>query len=1570
VITRKFLWVLILSLLIAPNAFAVTRYVDLNATGGNNGISWTDAFTTIQAALDVANPGDEIWVAQGVYNEVRNSGGSNPFGSLNLVSQVDVYGGFEGDETARSQRDIDRFVTIIDGANGRAAGVAAYNVVLAADNALLDGFTIRNGAANGSANNREQRGGGVYINTVDFTLSNCIVSGNSAFIAGGGIYIEDVQYNDATGAGPFTTQNVVITDSIIENNTCRNPSLSGPLDHGIGGGISTLQADPTIQRCVIRNNLAQYGGGMLLQWTRPGPLVSDCLIYGNTARQRGGGVYLLSAEATLRNCTIMRNTAQQAQPNPGADPGTNYGGGAVNQNSTVLPWPSGVSVPSTTPAYINCLIRDNTDSSGLSSPEQIVNQPWTPINPTFSNCNIGPNSFAGQANSAPALVDPINGDYRYANGTTFGVNDGTDGVSSTDIRGFSRQGTPDIGAYEFGTTPVVADFDGDPKSPAFVIVGNNVEFDNLSQEFLFGTSSSAAYLWNFGDATTSTVEHPSKAYSAVGDYTVSLTTTTFRQGTTQEGTDSETKNLFITVADVPIVDFSVDFAQTYVGNDVMLTDLSNGNNLTISNYSWDFDDNGSPDSTVASPTASYGTTGFKDVRLTASNAAGSSNELKNDFVEVRAEVDLSDPPPSQTAFTATSAVFTVNASGGYPGYTFQWQFFNQGTSLWQDLGNGLLSAQTSSPYPTSGASVSNVTTATLTITDVDPEITGIRLRCVAEDSLFGTAPQPGGTHTSEESVLSVNNVLNILTDPAGGTFYVGDLLPLSVVAAGGSNDPNNYTYSWRRGAGSGTGVPGDPGTASWNFPITDVTDANSYKVVVTDPPPSGIGETVTSADALLLVEEPVTVTLDAETQRNTGDSFTLTGIIAGGYVPYTAFQWFYEGNPINDGDDGGEISITDNVLTRTNLDPADSGTYTLQVTDSVGTGSGSVGTSNDSELIVTDLLTVGPTTRVSSSTNLDTVYDGGDYTLTVAPAGGDGNYTYQWQVDTGTGFADLADGGAFAGVDTDTLVVTGAAVADAGDYRCVVGDGLSQINPLVFSAPLAIGVVENLSIVTPLDANSFGNVGEFITYDATATGGIGAINYEWQVDYGGGFVTVFTGNVSGETTAMLTIDPLALADSADYRCVVTDSGPGPQQAIAGPTALTVTDLLDARVPEEIYVYTGNPLSITSTPAGGVPAYSYSWRKNGVVIGAPDSNVLDLGNADAGDVDVYDVIITDNISDTATSNTVEVFVADAPSLASAGDVYGYLDTDVIIPAPLTGGFPPFSYTWRRETLDFGAGDVSSITVNESVSTFPAGTEYDIEVTDGGEGIVDGGTDTRVPTVVGPAAFNVFIDNFPIAFTAEPQSFDAYKDDAPFNISASFTGGLSLIDFEWRRRIGTGPWEIVNSGTFTKNAKGGLRTRTLIIDPSGQMSELYEYQLLVNDFVGETTSAVGEIEFADRVQITTPLVDQTVDNGDMVQYDVVADGGLAGTLMYSWTKDGNGIAGEVLSTLDLGNVDDGDAGTYEVQVSEGDSSFSSGASVVSSATLTVSAGVPAAGGIGLVLLSALTAGFGARVLRRRK
>jgi hypothetical protein len=149
------------------------------ATGSNNGLSWANAFTSLQSALADAQSGDQIWVAQGTYKPTTTTDRTISFA---LDNGVAVYGGFAGTETQLSQRDWVHNVTTLSGPIGT-AGNGSYHVVTdtgTAGTTILDGFTITGGNAEASNTAFPQNsGGGMYNLGASTTLSNDVFSGNS-----------------------------------------------------------------------------------------------------------------------------------------------------------------------------------------------------------------------------------------------------------------------------------------------------------------------------------------------------------------------------------------------------------------------------------------------------------------------------------------------------------------------------------------------------------------------------------------------------------------------------------------------------------------------------------------------------------------------------------------------------------------------------------------------------------------------------------------------------------------------------------------------------------------------------------------------------------------------------------------------------------------------------------------------------------------------------------------------------------------------------------------------------------------------------------------------------------------------------------------------------------------------------------------------------------------------------------------------------------------------------------------------------------------------------------------------
>ncbi|HYK76841.1 MAG TPA: hypothetical protein VEV16_07685, partial [Daejeonella sp.] len=182
-----------LLLLSAAPAFAQkVWYVNINATGANDGSSWTNAFTDLKTIEIRAKIGDQIWVAKGIY-----SPGATAVSSFILQDGVKIYGGFAGIETSLSQRDLSKIRTVnetILHGKKEVSDIASYHVVSnTADltNAtLLDGFTITGGAAASATNSNPGAnyfGGGIYNTSGSPVFNNLWIKGNSA-VYGGGMY--------------------------------------------------------------------------------------------------------------------------------------------------------------------------------------------------------------------------------------------------------------------------------------------------------------------------------------------------------------------------------------------------------------------------------------------------------------------------------------------------------------------------------------------------------------------------------------------------------------------------------------------------------------------------------------------------------------------------------------------------------------------------------------------------------------------------------------------------------------------------------------------------------------------------------------------------------------------------------------------------------------------------------------------------------------------------------------------------------------------------------------------------------------------------------------------------------------------------------------------------------------------------------------------------------------------------------------------------------------------------------------------------------------------------------------
>jgi hypothetical protein len=224
--------------------------------------SWDTAATNIQDAIDAAVGGDFVFVTNGVYS----SGGKVISGDLTNRVAIDK---------ALIVKSVNGYMsTIIEGQWDAATtnGPGAVRCAWLTNGATLYGFTLRNGATRGGnfITIELQDGGGAWLST-NATISNCLLTNNSARYGGGGAVFGTVNNSFligntvqiGTGGGAYQVR--LNNCTIRENHTTHYPG---------GAGVDTCIA----RNCIIVENyeslfgnpdysLLNYYGGSINKFT-------------------------------------------------------------------------------------------------------------------------------------------------------------------------------------------------------------------------------------------------------------------------------------------------------------------------------------------------------------------------------------------------------------------------------------------------------------------------------------------------------------------------------------------------------------------------------------------------------------------------------------------------------------------------------------------------------------------------------------------------------------------------------------------------------------------------------------------------------------------------------------------------------------------------------------------------------------------------------------------------------------------------------------------------------------------------------------------------------------------------------------------------------------------------------------------------------------------------------------------------------------------------------------------------------------------------------------------------------
>lgn len=335
------------------------RYVKQGGNG--NGTSWEKASGDIQAMINIAQEGEQIWVAKGTYKPNRRADNPNvqtPNDRNNafvLKKNVSLYGGFIGTETSLDQRNWKQNETVLSGdfkdndvvsGSGRTLKITgnlenARHIIISTDdvgNARLDGFTVRGGNATASPN-------AVIVNNIRIDTNS-----------GGGMFIKK--------SSP-TIENVRFYGNI-------NNDLSY-LSSSYGGGIYIENGSPKISNTIFENNgsfVARSSEGGAIHNKNSTPSIVNSIFKGNYAHSTnhqttesnsfGGAIYNDNSSPIITDVIFENNTTYSANHYPSSPRDTNYsctscGGGIYNKNNSA-------------PIITNSIFQNNSSYATSLSP--------------------------------------------------------------------------------------------------------------------------------------------------------------------------------------------------------------------------------------------------------------------------------------------------------------------------------------------------------------------------------------------------------------------------------------------------------------------------------------------------------------------------------------------------------------------------------------------------------------------------------------------------------------------------------------------------------------------------------------------------------------------------------------------------------------------------------------------------------------------------------------------------------------------------------------------------------------------------------------------------------------------------------------------------------------------------------------------------------------------------------------------------------------------------------------------------------------------------------------------------
>ena len=460
------LWTLCTAALCAS---ATTRYVSPEGNDANDGSSWATAKKTISAGMNASAAGDEVLVAEGIYNE-----------QLSLVDGVSVKGGYNA---TTGERDIDNYQTIVD-----ATGLPASSYFIVKYTSypttpiLLEGLTFQN-------SNSSAWGSGTMFMRGNMTVNRCCFrncKSTNADAGAGAIYME----KDNAPQAPIVSNCIFELCEGIKGAAIYNSSENGVIENCIFRGCKGTRA-------VVRNYRATG-------------IVRNCVFYNNTIIDTGAKG-AIENNGTVINTTVCNNYAQEYAGIYTSSSGKTY-------NCVFWGNKSAESFTEHT-NYLSSSSASEGNVADDGSSSRFINNKLAADNYAADGPNFGsPTAFVGAPSNEGEILSMQYADFSLTALSTALIDKGTaTQAPATDILGETRPiGTAvDVGAYEFN-----------PNAPEVPLIGFMILQDTVtiaydaSQAFTVlykpANATNKQLEWSIDDPTVATVNNGLVAGVAIG----------------------------------------------------------------------------------------------------------------------------------------------------------------------------------------------------------------------------------------------------------------------------------------------------------------------------------------------------------------------------------------------------------------------------------------------------------------------------------------------------------------------------------------------------------------------------------------------------------------------------------------------------------------------------------------------------------------------------------------------------------------------------------------------------------------------------------------------------------------------------------------------------------------------------------------------------------------------------------------------------------------------------------------------------------------------------------------------